>query len=100
MPNPKKMVLGSIDPMSLAKILAVMGIIWGLVIAVVSLLFAPMQSYMGRFYAGFEAMGLGAFGIILLPIYYAIIGFIGGYIGAWIYNYVVKFVGGVKIELK
>lgn len=101
MPNPKKMVLASIDPMSLAKVLAVGGVIWGLLAAILFLVVGTtMQSYMGRVYQGFGMLGLGAFEIILLPILYGIFGFVSGYIGALVYNYVVKFVGGVKVELK
>ena len=100
MEKSKKMVLNSIDPMSLAKVLAVMGVIWGLLITVLALLGVAITSYMGRLYQGFGMMGLGTYEIILLPILYGIVGFISGYVGAWLYNYVVKFVGGVKVELK
>jgi len=100
MEKSKKMVLNSIDPMSAAKVLAVMGVVWGLLITVLALLGVAITSYMGRLYQGFGMMGLGTYEIILLPILYGIVGFISGYVGAWLYNYVVKFVGGVKVELK
>ena len=41
--------------------------------------------------------GVGA--IIILPIFYGIIGFLGGIIGAAFYNLVAGAVGGVELEL-
>jgi hypothetical protein len=35
-----------------------------------------------------------------MPIIYAIMGFIMGVIGAWLYNLIAKWVGGVQIELE
>ena len=97
----KKMVLKSVDPMALARVLAVMGVIWGLIYTILYLVMGTtLEAYTGRFYQGFMMIGAGTFGVILLPIYYGVIGFVAGYVGALIYNYVVKFVGGVKIELK
>jgi len=42
----------------------------------------------------------GAAAIIILPIMYGIFGFIGGAIGAWIYNLVAGWIGGIEIELE
>lgn len=47
--------------------------------------------------AGSIAIGLGI--MCGLPILYAIVGFIGGAIGALIYNVAARFVGGVELEL-
>lgn len=38
--------------------------------------------------------------IIVFPVIYAIIGFVFGLIGAYIYNLVAGWVGGIKIELE
>jgi hypothetical protein len=38
--------------------------------------------------------------IIFLPIFYGILGFIGGLITAWTYNLVARFAGGLEIELE
>ena len=45
-------------------------------------------------------LSLGPLAIILFPIIFAILGFIGGIIGAWLYNLIAKWVGGVKIEFE
>ena len=40
--------------------------------------------------------GIGA--PIFLPIFYGIMGFVGGLLSAWLYNIVAKWVGGIEIE--
>jgi membrane protein implicated in regulation of membrane protease activity len=53
---------------------------------------------------GSPLSGLGIFAvvftIVLTPIMYAAIGFVGGAISALLYNLVARWVGGVKLELK
>jgi len=96
-------VLKAIDPMSTAKVSAVMGAIWGLVVGLMILLGMSVVSFTGRVFQGYEMMGLGpaigVLGIIVFPIVYAITAFIGGYILAWLYNFVAKKIGGVKLDL-
>ena len=48
------------------------------------------------------ALGVGIFliGIVMVPIFYGMIGFIIGAVGALIYNLVAKWVGGIEIELE
>ena len=41
-------------------------------------------------------VGIGA--IIIAPICYAILGFIGGLIGAVVYNFAANMMGGIEIE--
>ncbi len=43
-------------------------------------------------------MGLAA--IILIPIFYGVLGFIGGIIGSAFYNLIAKFVGGLKFDVE
>jgi hypothetical protein len=80
---------------------ALLGLIFGAVFALFSLFGAALGHAMG---AGshdssiFGAIfGLGA--IILFPIGYGLIGFIGGLLVAALYNLVAGIVGGVEIEL-
>jgi len=84
------MIIRRIDPMSFAKIFAViyavMGMIGGIFFAVIGSAIPGMGS----------SFGLGA--IILFPILYGVIGFIVTAIMAWIYNLVAGWVGGVRIE--
>jgi hypothetical protein len=41
----------------------------------------------------------GVAAIVVAPIFYGIIGAIGGLVGAAIYNLVAQFTGGIQIEL-
>jgi hypothetical protein len=95
-----------IDPMSLAKVLAVLwavsGFITGLFAAaagsMVYTFFAPMMSSLGMDFSAYLAYGWAA--IVAIPIIQAIVGFILGLVVAWVYNYIARWVGGIKIELK
>jgi len=93
-----------IDPASLAKVAALFGVIWGLLIGVLFLILRTAATeYTGRLFLGFETMFpivAGVAAIVLLPILYGITGYVGGYILAYIYNLVVEKFGGVKIDLK
>jgi len=89
--------------MSTARISAVMGVIWGLVVGIMIVLGLSVADFTGRMFQGFEMMGMGPAvgiaGLIIFPISYGIAGFIGGYLFAWLYNWVAKKFGGVKVDL-
>ena len=72
--------------LSLAKIQAVLMAILGL-FGIVGLILAKKSSF-------------NAVVLILVPVSYAVIGFVAGAITALIYNIVARFIGGVKIELE
>jgi len=110
---PKEHVLNRIEPYSAAKVLAVAGIIVGLATWLLALLFmpfyaAPFHTYGWWMMAGMMAMmGTYAYNtswylstLVLLPVTYAIWGFVCGALGAYIYNAVASWVGGIKVELK
>jgi len=93
--------LKSIDVMSLATVSAVIAAIWGFVAGIFMALGASMASSLGAF-AGTEMLPMAGFGfaaIVIFPIVYAIMGFVGGAITAFIYNIVAQKVGGVKLDL-
>jgi len=94
--------LKAIDPMSVAKVAAVLGIIWGLVVGIGIFVGLGIEQYMGRFYTGFGTLMpmVGMAVLIALPIGYGIAGFICGFIGALVYNFVAKQIGGIKVDLK
>jgi hypothetical protein len=48
--------------------------------------------------ATFEATGWGF--ALCMPIFYAVLGFVGGVIGAAIYNLAAKVVGGIEVEVE
>jgi len=99
-------VLKHIGVTSAAKVSAVLCAIWGFIIAVISLPFLAIASSAAS-YAGASAgfnmapmmLGFGIASIIITPILMAIMGFIMGAIGAFFYNVVAKYVGGVELDL-
>jgi hypothetical protein len=89
------MKIKRISPRSLGKMMgvayAVVGVIFGAIMSLFALVATgPEQVGMGIF------MGLGA--VVLLPIAYGIMGIIGGYIAAWLFNFSAGKVGGIEIE--
>ena len=91
--------------MSAAKVSAVISAIYGLV----------MGAFMAFSMSAINAAGLGALAgaggaglflqlgilsVIAMPIFFAISGFIGGAIGAFLYNVVAGKVGGIKMEFE
>ena len=97
------MVIKRVGAMSIAKVAAVLyagiGLLFGGILALVSM-------------AGFSALGqgsdapsflgpmLGVGAIIILPICYGIIGFIGTLIAASLFNLAAGMTGGVEIEVQ
>jgi hypothetical protein len=98
------MVLKSVGVMSCAKIggtlYGLMGILLGGIFALISTLGLALgqnsssgaPAWLGAFF------GVGS--IILFPIVYGIMGFIGGLITAVLYNLLAGFVGGIEMELQ
>ena len=83
-----------IGVLSLAKILGLLYAIFGLIIGALFALFPLI---------GFSADETGAFfgtaSIILFPILYGIMGFIGGLITAFFYNLIAGKIGGLEVEI-
>lgn len=103
------MRIRNVDPLSLAKIQGVLGLIFGLIIggilALLSLALAGVASQSGApggtqggALAVFAAFGI--FSIVLYPLFYGVGGFLAGLIGALVYNLCAKVVGGVEITVE
>jgi hypothetical protein len=71
------------------------GIVFAVLYGIISLILVPFFLIAALLGHG----GLGAIFVIFLPIFYAIAGFIGGVIVAFIYNLVAKWTGGIEIVL-
>ena len=94
------MVVRGIGALSLAKILGVLYAVFGLIagfifttVSLVGLAFAEKS--------GMEGLVAGLFGIgavIILPIFYGAIGFVGGLITAGLFNLVAPLVGGLEFR--
>jgi hypothetical protein len=99
------MVIRRIGVFSLAKIMGVLYAGLGLVIGICFALFtmlgggAMMASGQdGGGAAGGMMMGMGLGMAIFAPIFYGLVGFIGGLICGWLFNLAAGFVGGLEIE--
>ena len=88
---------------SFAKIEAALGAIIGFIIGLIwavigTALFGIAETAGAVMPRGFGLLfGLAA--VIILPILYAVIGFIAGIIIAFLYNVVAGWIGGIEIEL-
>lgn len=94
------MVLKRIDPMSYAKVYAV---ITALVIFVICLIYAFfIIAFAGMFGEDAGAIGAGiAIAIVIIaPIVYGIMVFLLGLLMAWLYNVVAARIGGVEFDFE
>lgn len=108
------MIIRRVDPFSLAKLHAVIGALLGFLVALVwGLLFAASAAFalnrgggMPIGPAGGAApfagmMGLGAIlFVFVLPIAYGILGFVGGLLGALIFNVACGMTGGLEVDVE
>jgi hypothetical protein len=75
-----------------------MGFLLGLVFAMLSVVGAGLADGGGR--GGVFALVFGVGGIVILPIFYGVMGFIQGIIVSVIYNFLAGIVGGVELNLQ
>lgn len=97
------MIVKRVGPFSCAKINClvsasiglIIGFFWSAGALFIGSLMGEMGGQEGRFAALF---GIGA--IIFMPLFYGMVGFIGGLIAAWLYNLFAAWVGGIEIEFE
>lgn len=79
---------------------AVMGLIFGVIMSMVSLVIG--SAFQGLENAPSAAFGVlfGAGAVILLPIFYGLMGFVGGALMSWLYNIVAQYAGGIEVEFE
>jgi uncharacterized protein YacL len=98
-----KIFLKRIGVMSLAKLqailMAIIGLVYGIVVGAFGILLGPtLMTYMGM---PTYLLGLGAvLIIIILPIAFAIIGFIIGALTAMGYNFIMRLIHGIELEVE
>lgn len=98
------MIIRRLGVLSVAKITAIIAAAFGLLAGILIFLAGSAAGIAGSSMAGSNdagmawLSGMGALSIIVLPIFYAVIGFIAGAIQAFVYNLAARFVGGVRIE--
>jgi hypothetical protein len=93
------MVIKRLGPVSLAKIVAtlyvVLGLIFGAIFSLMALGGGFADPSMSPF---FRLFGVGA--VFFFPIFYGCLGFIVSLVVAWLYNILAGLVGGIEIELQ
>ncbi|UZD20961.1 hypothetical protein PBT90_15395 [Algoriphagus halophytocola] len=74
--------------------MAIMGFVIGLFYA---LFLSAFSGLLGSEYSGMG--GLGIWMVIVFPIFYGVLGFIFGALGAVVYNFIASKTGGLEIQL-
>ena len=103
-----KLVIRKLGIMSVAKMYAVLMLVmsllisipYGLIIIVISLTGASSVGGQGGLAFGGGGVIFGLAIMIGMPIFYGVAGFIGGCIGALLYNLFAGMVGGIEIEVE
>jgi hypothetical protein len=90
-------VLKRIGILSLAKLEAILMAIFGLIMGLFYAIFSSLLN--SAEFTTETVIDFGWWGVLIFPIFYGIMGFVTGIVGALFYNLVAKWVGGVKLEL-
>ena len=104
-----EMTIRRFSVFSVAKIQGFLGFVIGLLIGVVyGLIFMIFGAAISSLAPQADSQAMGGVGAIVIgliimiavPVFYGILGFIGGAIGALVYNLAAGVVGGLKFELE
>lgn len=85
--------------LSVAKIEGIIGVVIGFIIGVLFFVAGGVASSVTGSATQSSLASFGALSIIIFPVFYGIVLFIGGAVGAWIYNLAAGWIGGIQIEL-
>jgi hypothetical protein len=86
-------------PLQLGKMLAVLYGILGLIFIPLFLSVSALATQLPPE----QRVGMMAFGMgfaLLMPVIYAVMGFVFGVLGAWVYNVIAKWIGGIEVEVE
>lgn len=86
-----------IDPIQAGKVSGLLYLIIGLIIAVSLFLFATV---MGSFNQAPSGLMGSSFFILLAPIFYGVVGFLGGILMAAAYNLIAQWTGGFHLKIE
>lgn len=78
----------------------IIGVIYGLFLIIFGAAMSSLAPGNEAMAGGISTVVMGVIMMIALPIMYGLFGFIGGAIGALIYNIMAGIIGGVKFELE
>ena len=98
------MILTRIGVASCAKVMGILyavgGFLVGLLFTLVSLAGATYGTWREDPGSGAMAILFGVGAVVILPVFYGVMGAVGGVIVAGMYNLVARLVGGVEIEIQ
>src|SRR3989344_4685650 len=94
------MVISRINVLSAGKIAGALYFVFGLIAGIIFSLFG----FIGASFSDEPGMGIagtifGGMAILFLPIMYGVMGFIGGTVGAALYNLAARYMGGIEVEV-
>lgn len=95
----RRVCIKRIDLLSTATMMGVLYAIIGLIVGGFFTLMVILGVAAGGGDAALGGLIGGVGSLIILPILYGAMGFIGGLLGAALYNFVATFAGGVKLDL-
>lgn len=97
----KMVVVNKIEVFSLGKIVGLIYALFGLIIGAFMTLFSIMGSLVAQSFGASGAVGMlfGLGSIILLPIFYGVMGFIIGALAAFFYNLIAGWIGGLEVKV-
>jgi hypothetical protein len=89
----------SIAPLQLGKMMALCYGILGLLLCPIFLIMSLFAAHIpNQQRVGMMALGTGF--ALAMPVFYAVMGFVFGVIGAFVYNLIAKWIGGVEVEVE
>lgn len=98
------MILRRVGVLSLGKVFgvlyALMGLIFGAIFALLSLVGAGIGAAASGSNEAFLGAIFGVGAVVFLPIFYGVLGFLGGLLTAALYNLVARIMGGLELELE
>jgi len=95
------MVIRRFEPLSVGKVAGVLYAAMGLIVGAIVSIAAMIGGFTGHSDFGAFTGGLVGIGaIIILPIFYGVLGLGEAIIAAWLYNLAAGVVGGIEIDVQ
>jgi hypothetical protein len=95
------LVIKRFEPLSVGKVAGILYAAMCLVVGLIVSLAAMIGGSAGRSEFGVLTGGpVGIAAILVLPIFYGVLGLIVAVIAAWLYNLAAGFVGGIEIDVQ
>ena len=77
-----------------------MGLLVGALFSFISVLGMAFSSFQGNSGEALFGLVFGIGAVIILPIFYGVMGFVGAAIGAALYNFIAKMIGGIELVIE